>query len=154
MAHIDENHEAVAHICMIINNDTQARKNEQEECKYRQQEEDNNTAEPVPDSASCYEHGLSTAKYAKPWTHMDPQVTSPHVIKPRPKRHSYSRRPGVMAHHRMTSLLPFLHRSAMRFPSFLSDHQEDFHRTLQGIPREFPSLLPGKPQRFPQGDGS
>jgi hypothetical protein len=52
MAHIDENHEAVAHIRMIINNDAQARKNEREECEYRQQEEDDNAAEPVPDSAS------------------------------------------------------------------------------------------------------
>ena len=23
---------------------------------------------------SCYEHGLSTAKYARPWTHMDQQL--------------------------------------------------------------------------------
>ena len=52
MAHIDKNHEAVAHIHMIINNDTQAQKNEQEECEYHQQEEDNNAVEPVPDSMS------------------------------------------------------------------------------------------------------
>jgi hypothetical protein len=86
-----------------------------------------------------------------------PTVTWPHVIRTAPDQGDFPHslgEPGVMAHHRMTSLLPFLHRSAMRFSSFLSDHQEDFHRTLWGIPREFPSLLPGKPQRFPQGDGS
>jgi hypothetical protein len=39
-----------------------------------------------------------------------------------------------MAHHKMASLLPFLHRSAVRFSSSPSDQQEDLHRTLKGIP--------------------
>ena len=52
MAHIDENHKAVAHIRMIIDNDAQARKKERDECEYRQQEEEDDAAKPVPDSAS------------------------------------------------------------------------------------------------------
>lgn len=49
MAHIDENHEAVAHIHMIIDNDTQAQK---KECEYHQQEEDDNVVVPISDSMS------------------------------------------------------------------------------------------------------
>jgi hypothetical protein len=76
-----------------------------------------------------------------------PTITSPHMIKPRPRRCSHSRRPGVMAHHRMTSLLPFLHRSATCFSSFLSDHQEDLHRTLPGNPPRFYQGNPGDSPR-------
>jgi hypothetical protein len=54
----------------------------------------------------------------------------------------------MMAHHRMTSFFPFLHRSTVRFSSFLSDHQEDLHRTCgnsphfyQGNPRDFPKVM-------------
>ena len=57
-------------------------------------------------------------------------------------------RTGVMAHRKMASLLPFLHRSAVRFSSFFNQITK---KTSAGPCRDSPSLLPGNP---PQGDDS
>ena len=64
----------------------------------------------------CYEHGLSAANsvlnhgptrthrsHGRMWSNPDQEDVP---------------RPGVMAHCKMASLLPFLHRSAVCFPSF------------------------------------
>ena len=39
MARIDENHEAVAHIRMVVDDDARAKQKAKQECEYRQQEE-------------------------------------------------------------------------------------------------------------------
>ena len=95
---------------------------------------------------SCYEHGLSTAKDA-----LNHGPTGTH----RSHGHMWSNpdqedvpRPGVMAHHKMASLLPFLHRSAAHFSSFFNQITK---KASIGPCRDSPSLLPGNP---PQGDDS
>jgi len=89
----------------------------------------------------CYEHGLSTTKNA-----LNHGPTRTHRSHGRmwsnPDQEDVPR-PGVMAHHKMASLLPFLHRSTMCFSSFSN---QIIKKTSTRPCREFPSLLPGNHQ--------